>query len=119
MTEWANLRVTADTMEELEAYRLRLDYSVRRWPMRYPLWIRGRRVSLGEAVQYLLHGAILQGDRHHRQRTARLLGTLDRKASESSAATATDATVPQASSAPSADVASADGPDAVARPQGS
>lgn len=82
--EWSNLRLESDVMNALDVYRLRLEYNVRKYPARYPLWLRGSRVSLGNAVRFLIHDRNLKYDRAHRHRVKAYLETLPTVGSESS-----------------------------------
>lgn len=63
---WSNVRLEADTMTLLQRYRVRLENAIQRQPERYPLHLRDKRISLSEAVNWLLHKACMQQERERR-----------------------------------------------------
>lgn len=75
--DWANMRLEQSVMDMLGEYRLRLYQNVQRSPKRYPLWLREGRVSLGDAIRFLVHERSLKWDRAHRHRVKRYLEGLD------------------------------------------
>lgn len=66
--KWANLRLDVASMRRLERYRLNLEVAIAKQPSRYPEWMHGKRLSLGDAVAFLLNKVDGHRDREKRNR---------------------------------------------------